>query len=201
MEAWILTVLPDAKVHQVALCTYFHSVGHSTTNGTGNIQTVPLCMTTSIVISQCTSYGIDRAGVEQSIAKQPKRFWKRLSIGDKSGKGDNDQVMLKGFQSHSEKPPSSIPEAVQQDPSSSKAATHLDSEAPAVPPYKPSSPDSFPLSNQKGYVAQQQEGKAPQSGSASNVELVKKGGGGTGLTSQQLKAMRRLSIQGQSVSL
>ena len=139
--------------------------------------------------------------VEQSIAKQPKRFWKRLSIGDKSGKGDNDQVMLKGFQSHSEKPPSSIPEAVQQDPSSSKAATHLDSEAPAVPPYKPSSPDSFPLSNRKGYVAQQQEGKALQSGSASNVELAKKGGGGTGLTSQQLKAMRRLSIQGQSVSL
>ena len=135
-----------------------------------------------------------------SIAKQPKRFWKRLSVGDKGSKDDDGQVMLKGFQSHSDKPPAAIPETP-QNTDSSKTATSADSEAPSVPPYRPSSPDTFPLSNRKGYVAQQQEGKALQPSSASDVKLKKKGGSGTGLTSQQLKAMRRLSIQGQSVSL
>ena len=44
---------------------FIYSVcGHSTANSIYNdeIQTVPLCMTTSIVLSQCTSYGIDALG-------------------------------------------------------------------------------------------------------------------------------------------
>ena len=139
--------------------------------------------------------GAKTQNMEQSITKQSRRFWKRLSVGDKGGKGDEDQVMLKGFHSHSDKPASVILVAEKQDTSGSKVAASLESEVPAVPPYRPSSPDSFPLSNRKGYVDQQQKG------SASNVGLRKKGGSGTGLTSQQLKAMRRLSIQGQSVSL
>ena len=133
--------------------------------------------------------------VEQSITKQPRRFWKRLSVGDKGSKGDEDQVMLKGFHSHSDKPASVILAAEKQNTSDSKVAASLESEVPAVPPYMPSSPDSFPLSNRKDYVDQQHKG------SAYNVGLRKMGGSGTGLTSQQLKAMRRLSIQGQSVSM
>ena len=136
---------------------------------------------------------------EQTIAKQPKRFWKRLSVGDKGSKGDSGQVMLKGFQSHADKPPSALSET-KQESDDSKAAAMKDTEAPAIPPYMPSSPDSFPLSNRRGYVVQQQGGKGKKSGGTPEV-TAQKGGSEKGLTSQQLKAMRRLSIQGQSVSV